>query len=124
MRKKITFLETIDCLNQKLSQDYELYMRINHPEEAFSGPIVIDRKLRLKEQWTLRLEQYKEIGGWRLLGRAHLLKNSCPHCGHQLYLAHQTSPAWTWGEMCGREGYLVYCPHCKKEIQFFLTIMN
>ena len=123
MRKKEDIQKILEYLNTKLPRNDQPYLNIN-PDTVFSGPIEVERRLDLKEHWVLKLDRYVETGGWRLLGRAHLLKNTCPHCGKQLYLAHQTSPAWTWSHLCGREGYLVYCPHCKKDIQFFLTIMN
>ncbi len=103
--------------------NYEAYLDIN-PDTIFTDPLKVERALNLKECYTLKKERYHEKDGWRFCGHAYLLKNTCPVCGQPLYISYQTSPRYTWRELCGREGYLLYCSHCKKDINFYLTVMN
>ena len=52
---------------------------------------------------------------------------NCPECGRtpaQLTWVHFSSPAWTWQQLCGREGWLTLCDHCGLQIDFFLERMN
>lgn len=113
----------IESLESRLSSIYEAYLEID-PDTVSSDPIKVERALTLRERWALIKERYHEKDGWQFCGDAYLLKNTCPICGQPLYISHQTSPAYTWRELCGREGFLLYCPHCKKDINFFLTVMN
>ena len=108
MNKKI--IAEIESLEPRLIRIYEAYLDIN-PDTVSIDPLKVERALNLKERWALRKERYHE-------------KDGCPICGQPLYISHQTSPGFTWRELCGREGYLLYCPHCKKDINFFLTVMN
>ena len=34
------------------------------------------------------------------------------------------SPAWTWENLCGREGWLLYDPETGEQQAFVLTVMN
>lgn len=121
--KKSETIKEIESLSPRLLRIYEAYLDIN-PETITVDPLQVERELSFKERWNLRKERYKEKDGWQFCGQAFLLKNKCPICGEQLYISHQTSPIWTWRHLCGREGYLVYCPHCKKDMGFYLTVMN
>jgi len=52
---------------------------------------------------------------------------SCPDCQRsfdEMEISYFSSPQWTWEHLCGRAGWKVYCPHCKKEAYFELVIMN
>lgn len=113
----------IESLNPSLIRIFEAYLDIN-PETVSLDSLIVDRSLNFKERWELKKERYHDKNGWRFRGSSFLLKNKCPICGQQLYVSRQTSPSWTWAKMCGREGYLVYCPHCKRDINFYLTEMN
>ena len=84
----------------------------------------VERALNFKERRALKKDLYQEEDGWQFCGRAYVLKNTCPICGQPLYISHQTSPGYTWRKLRGREGYLIYCPQCKKDIYFYLTMMN
>ena len=119
--KKI--IAKIESIEARLISIYEAYLDIN-PDTVSMDRLKVERGLNLKERWTLKRERYNEKDGWRFCGHAYVLKNTCPICGKPLYISHQTSPGYTWSEMCGREGYLVYCPNCKKDINFYLTLMN
>ena len=121
MNKKI--IAEIESLEPRLIRIYEAYLDIN-PDTVSIDPLKVERALNLKERWALKKERYQEKDGWQFCGHAYVLKNTCPICGQPLYISHQTSPGYTWRELCGREGYLLYCPHCKKDINFFLTVMN
>jgi len=35
-----------------------------------------------------------------------------------------SSPAWTWQQFCGREGWVSYCDECDEQIDFFCVMMN
>lgn len=48
----------------------------------------------------------------------------CDDCGKWTVIANVYSPAWTWANLCGRGGIMLFCPHCKKQIKYVLTIMN
>ena len=51
----------------------------------------------------------------------------CPSCGmkdEDLVWVEYRSPNWTWSYLCGREGYMVFCPTCKKCVNNILTLMN
>lgn len=52
---------------------------------------------------------------------------ACPNCGKSikdLKVIYFRSPDWTWKEMCGREGWLVICEDCKKQVYFKTVVMN
>ena len=51
----------------------------------------------------------------------------CPSCGlnpEELVWIEYRSPNWTWRNLCGRQGYISLCPHCKKAVSSILTLMN
>lgn len=51
----------------------------------------------------------------------------CPKCGQsseKLLWIEFNSPAWTWKHLCGRQGPLSICPHCKIQVEFICTVMN
>lgn len=35
-----------------------------------------------------------------------------------------SSPPWTWEQLCGREGWLLYAPATKEQLEFVMTVMN
>lgn len=35
-----------------------------------------------------------------------------------------SSPPWTWEQLCGREGWLLYDPATKGQLEFVMTAMN
>ena len=49
---------------------------------------------------------------------------SCPKCGKELRWIRFCSPAWTWQQLCGREGPLAICENCHKQVYFFCEMMN
>lgn len=116
-------IKQIESLTERLSRIHEAYLDIDS-QNLSQDPLKVERSLTFREKLSLKRERYKEKDGWQFCGEAFELKNTCPACGQKLYISHQTSPRWTWGEMCGREGYLLFCPHCKKDIDFYLTVMN
>jgi hypothetical protein len=85
---------------------------------------IIKQSLAKEEYLSLKKERYSDKDGWQLSKYVRLLENKCPCCSENLIIAYQSSPKWTWEELCGRAGYLVYCPKCKKDINFYLTVMN
>ena len=121
INKKI--IAEIESLEPRLIRIHEAYLDIN-PETISMDPLKVERELNFKERWALIRKRYREKDGWQFCGHAFVLKNTCPICGKPLYASHQTSPRYTWRRLCGREGYLVFCPHCKKDINFYLTLMN
>lgn len=122
MFKKQTIKE-IESLTPRLSRIHEAYLDIDH-QAISQDPLKVERALTIREKLNLKKERYKEKDGWKFCGEAFVLENTCPSCGNKLYVVHQTSPMWTWVHLCGREGYLLFCPHCKKDIDFYLTVMN
>ena len=121
INKKI--IAEIESLEPRLIRIHEAYLDMN-PETISMDPLKVERELNFKERWALKRKRYREKDGWQFCGHAFVLKNTCPICGKPLYASHQTSPRYTWRRLCGREGYLVFCPHCKKDINFYLTLMN
>lgn len=53
-----------------------------------------------------------------------LLTQYCPDCGSQVVKSYFCSPPWTWQNLCGREGWIFFCPKCQKQLGFELTKMN
>jgi hypothetical protein len=35
-----------------------------------------------------------------------------------------SSPPWTWEQLCGREGWLLYDPATERQLEFVMTVMN
>lgn len=52
------------------------------------------------------------------------LNNVCPDCEGRLYQINFKSPSWTWRELCGRQGRLIICLDCPRQVDFTLEIMN
>ena len=98
------------------------YLNVRSP--IYDQSLVIDRQLSIKEFCQLSKERYADKDGWRLSRYAYLLKNTCPECGRPLYATYQSSPLYTWANLCGRAGILVYCPHCHADLNFFLYVLN
>lgn len=48
----------------------------------------------------------------------------CPICHRRLHEAYYRSPDWTWRSLCGNEGELIYCPHCKIQWQYHCIGLN
>lgn len=66
-------------------------------------------------------------------GLAHLVRRlrrrgrGCPKCKRPpaaMTWIYFRSPGWTWSRMCGREGWLNVCDHCRLQLQFHLLVMN
>ncbi len=57
-------------------------------------------------------------------GKVTFLKETCPDCGEKLVSLYFKSPAWTWEQLCGRAGFMKICPHCPRQIEFSMTVMN
>jgi len=52
---------------------------------------------------------------------------ACPEChtpGERLTWIHFSSPAWTWQNLCGREGWLTVCDRCHLQVQFFAEMIS
>ncbi|MDR0824953.1 MAG: hypothetical protein LBN74_07640 [Prevotella sp.] len=45
-------------------------------------------------------------------------------CNSKMFWMLFRSPQETWRGLCGREGYLLICPHCIRQVYFRLTIMS
>ena len=56
--------------------------------------------------------------------RRRRITETCPDCGSHLIAVFVSSPAWTWQNLCGREGMLTFCPQCQRQIRFHLECMN
>ena len=48
----------------------------------------------------------------------------CPICHRPLHEIVYISPLWTWKNYCGREGDLIYCPHCRIQWSFDCKALN
>jgi hypothetical protein len=51
----------------------------------------------------------------------------CPKCQRppaEMTWIYFRSPSWTWWRMCGCEGWLGVCDHCRLQLQFRLLVMN
>jgi len=48
----------------------------------------------------------------------------CPDCKRQRIRLFFTSPEITWNHLCGVAGYMIICPHCKKQVSFNETMRN
>ena len=91
---------------------------------SFVDKPMIQRALTDKEYELINKKRYGKKDGWQLSRYAYLLENKCPCCGDNLFLVYHFSPSWTWKKLCGRAGFLVFCPKCKKDLMFLLTKMN
>ena len=116
-------IEDIESLEPIRIRPFESFLEID-PNTISDEAFKVERALGFKERWKFKKGSYRERGGWKFCGNAYVLKNKRPICGQSLYVSEQTSPRWTWLRLCGRQGFLVYCPHCKKDINFYLTMMN
>lgn len=56
--------------------------------------------------------------------RRKRLDEVCPKCGERLIEVHVSTPSWTWENLCGREGMLTFCPHCQKQLRFYMGLMS
>lgn len=56
--------------------------------------------------------------------RFFLLTQHCPDCGSQVIKSFYCSSPWSWQHMCGREGWIFFCPKCQKQLQWNVTAMN
>jgi hypothetical protein len=55
------------------------------------------------------------------------LAKPCPQCraaADKLSWFYFESPAETWEHLCGRAGWLTVCDHCRRQVDFFLEILN
>ena len=62
-------------------------------------------------------------------GLAHYLEHAsgCPSCGKDaggLEWIYFVSPAWTWQQLVGREGWLTVCRACELQVVFFVEILS
>ena len=53
-----------------------------------------------------------------------IIDQRCDKCSNNTTIVYFVSPAWTWEKLCGRAGYLIICPHCVRQIEFFCSYMN
>ena len=53
-----------------------------------------------------------------------IIDHKCDKCGNNTVAVYFVSPAWTWEKLCGRAGYLIICPHCVRQMEFFCSYMN
>jgi hypothetical protein len=56
-----------------------------------------------------------------------LQARECKRCKEQpdnLTWVYFRSPDWTWEKLCGRAGWLTICEKCRRQVDFFLEIMN
>ena len=51
-------------------------------------------------------------------------KLSCPKCNHHMVEVYFRSPDWTWQHLMGRQGPLLICPNCCRQVAFCCEIMN
>lgn len=52
---------------------------------------------------------------------------ACSECGAKaavLEWLYFRSPAWTWEQLVGREGWLTICRSCHHQVDFFVVVMN
>lgn len=49
---------------------------------------------------------------------------TCQSCQHHLLVVYGKTPQETWESLCGRAGNLAICNHCRKVLDFELTLMN
>lgn len=49
---------------------------------------------------------------------------SCPNCNHHLVEVYFRSPTWTWQHLMGRQGPLLICPNCCRQVAFCCEVMN
>lgn len=51
---------------------------------------------------------------------------ACPdcECGSRLSWFYFRSPPWTWRNLCGRAGVIVYCDEHERQVAFFMDLMS
>jgi hypothetical protein len=62
-------------------------------------------------------------------GKSALLHvaSACPTCqksADRLVWFYFDSPDWTWDHLCGRAGWMTICDACRRQVDFFLEILN
>ena len=62
---------------------------------------------------------------WRNIDVYSVKNVRCPHCWKkQVVLFEYCSPLWTWQNLCGRDGPMLYCPHCDRIIYYEWCVIN
>lgn len=120
-RKKNT-IEEIESLTWELSAFLKAG---SDPKSLVKGRLKVNRKLNIRERCVLINELiHGRKAIWQIRREAFLLENTCPVCGRPLYVLHTRTPYRSWRHLGGHEGYSLFCPHCKKDIDFYLTARN
>lgn len=72
------------------------------------------------EPWIMIDECGKEFKNERFV----LTAQPCYECGSPVIKSKFCTPSDTWEHLAGREGWIFFCPNCKKQLQENITIMN
>ena len=115
--------KTLESLDGEPGNPGVAYLNIDI-NNMYTERLTIKRQVSIKEYRALKQSRYSNKRGWQLSSYAYVLDNTCPCCGNHLYGIYQSSPLATWGRRSGSAGYLIYCPECKKDLNFYLTKMN
>ena len=93
-------------------------------------PEILERRI-LERQMQYLMKHYEDIFPWEdvmacIDDETEPSKNgiTCPVCGMGVKWIHFRSPAWTWEQLCGREGELALCLDCHKQWLFNCEEMN
>ena len=54
----------------------------------------------------------------------NLKTEKCSTCSNMPFWLYFVSPLYTWKELSGRAGKLLICPHCVKQLEFEIELMN
>jgi hypothetical protein len=55
------------------------------------------------------------------------IAKDCPNCGSRpetLAWFYFSSPDDTWQHLCGRAGWMTVCDRCRRQVDFFMELMN
>ena len=62
---------------------------------------------------------------WKNIDVYSVLNARCPHCWKKrVVLFEYCSPLWTWQNLCGRGGPMLYCSHCNRIIYYDWYVVN
>lgn len=108
--RKTAFFDAVEKGNITLSPSKNNQSRIIFPWEDVLG----SKHLQIKETKVDLNITYEDNEDYYKL---------C-NCTKEKFWMCFRSPEWTWENQCGREGYLLICSHCVKQVYFKCILMN
>ena len=132
----------IPCINSysqntiNLPQNTHAYLVLNDKTTAVDSLMVREYRDKETKHLIKRMDRAsdedKDIFPWEDVAASVkeqqttpiIINHKCDKCWNNTVIVYFVSPAWTWEKLCGRAGYLIICPHCVRQIEFFCSYMN